>query len=441
VSALQERYKHVIYWRDTEEVEPRPALAGEVSCDVCVVGGGYTGLWTAYQLHKAEPALDIHVLEAEFAGCGASGHNDGFVTPTIGKDIEKLVADHGLERAAEASRAVGRSILEIGRFCRQHQVDAEYEPNDYLLVAVNAAQRRRLERDRALAGRLAGNDGPDILDGGAARELIGSPAIRAAIRTGGALINPHKLARGLARVVEGQGTTISEYTPVTRIERHGAGWRVVAPGGTVTAERVVVAANAYQGAFRQFRRQVMPTWSYAMVSEPLTDEQLARVPWPGREGLVEAQTFLRCCRFTADNRLLWGGGRAYYRYGGDMADRHMDAPNVYRDLRSSFLKFFPDWKDVRFSHAYGGAVAITRDFVPHFGTAAPGLHYGYGYCGNGIAATHLGGKVLRDLVLGKDSEWSRLLFVNRDERSCPPEPFAFVGAKAMTRLIEWKDGR
>ncbi|MEK8174730.1 FAD-binding oxidoreductase [Streptomyces sp. M19] len=177
-------YKNVVYWQETEPVERRPALRENLDCDVCIVGGGYTGLWTAYFLKEAEPALDIRVVEAKYSGYGASGRADGFATPTIGKDIQALVRQFGTQRALEASQAVGRSILEIGRFARRNKVDAEYEANDYLMVATDQAQLRRLEADRDLAVQLGGAAPPEILSREDAQSVIGSPAVVAGMRTG-----------------------------------------------------------------------------------------------------------------------------------------------------------------------------------------------------------------------------------------------------------------
>jgi glycine/D-amino acid oxidase-like deaminating enzyme len=440
-------YKHVVYWHDTEQVVLEPPLRDTVECDVCIVGGGFTGLWTAYFLKEAEPALDIRVVEAKHSGYGASGRADGFVTPTIGKDIQALVKQFGPQRALEASQAVGRSILEIGRFARKNRIDAQYEANDYLMVATDAAQLKRLEHDRALAERMGAGQ-LEILPREESQAIIGSPAILGSMRTGGALVNPFRLARGLAKVVRDKGVTVYDSTPCLRVEP-GVRPTVVTSGGRVKADKVVLATNVDMDAFAPFRKKVVPVWTYAMISEPLTDEQLARVPWEGREGLVEAKSLLTCARFTADNRLMFAGGPAPYYFGRDKRQRNMTRPEVYRAIHQEFLRFFPMWRDLEFSYAYGGMADVVRDYAPHFGTLSGSLGanvlYGYGYCGNGIAATHTGGKVLRDLTLGKDTDFSRLLFVDdarrRPPASFPPEPLLYVGARAATRLMDWKDSR
>jgi glycine/D-amino acid oxidase-like deaminating enzyme len=437
-------YKHVVYWHDTEKVTIEAPLRERVDCDVCIVGGGFTGLWTAYFLKEAEPALDIRIVEANHSGYGASGRADGFVTPTIGKDIQALVKEFGLQRALEASQAVGRSILEIGRFARKNRVDAEYEANDYLMVATDAAQLKRLEHDRALAERM-GAAQAEILPREESRAVIGSPAVLGSMRTGGALVNPFKLSRGIARVVREKGVTIYDNSPCLRVEP-GVRPTVVTAGGQVKADKVVLATNVHMDAFPPFRRKVIPIWTYAMVSEPLSDAQLGRVNWEGREGLVEAKSLLTCARFTHGNRIMFAGGPTPYYYGRDKRQRNMNRPEVYREIHREFLRFFPMWGDVEFSYAYGGTADVVRDFAPHFGRLGGGnILYGYGYCGNGIAATHTGGKVLRDLTLGKDTDFSRLLFVDDERRkppaAFPPDPVLFAGARAVARLMDWKDSR
>ncbi|MFD9465220.1 NAD(P)/FAD-dependent oxidoreductase [Streptomyces sp. NPDC060027] len=437
-------YKHVVYWHDTEQVTVEAPLRETVDCDVCIVGGGFTGLWTAYFLKEAEPALDIRIVEANHSGYGASGRADGFVTPTIGKDIQALVKEFGLRRALEASQAVGRSILEIGRFTRRNHVDAEYEANDYLMVATDAAQLKRLQHDRELAERM-GAARAEILTREESRAVIGSPAVLAGMRTGGALVNPFRLARGIARVVREKGVTIYDKSPCLRVEP-GVRPTVITTGGRVTADKVVLATNVHMDAFPPFRKKVVPIWTYAMVSEPLTDAQLARVRWPGREGMVEAKSLLTCARFTHDNRVMFAGGPAPYYFGRDKRQRNMNRPEVYREIHREFLRFFPMWADLEFTYAYGGTADVVRDYAPHFGSLGGGnILYGYGYCGNGIAATHTGGKVLRDLTLGKDTDYTRLLFVDDERRKppadFPPEPALYVGARAVARLMDWKESR
>ena len=433
--------KHEIYWRETEPVTPGPALREDVRCDVAIVGGGYTGMWTAFFLKQADPSLEIHILEAEYAGAGASGHNDGFMTPTIGHSLSALIHRFGAERAKLAYTVVGKSMLELRRFCGKYDVDAELEPTGYLQVASNPNQMRLLERDLGLIEQLGGGQSSiELLDVAEARERVDSPAIVGAFKVGGALINPHKLARGLLRVVRDLGVHVHESTRVTAMRRTAGGHVLTTPYARVTAPKVLLATNAYQHQFAPFGRKVVPVWSYAAVTRPLTEDELKSVHWPDREGFVEAGNFIVFGRLTAENRLLFGGGRADYHYGRDMDERkHIDSPAATAALRGVLARYFPRWRDIPFSHTYGGCVAITREMVPHVGDTGDGIYYAHGYCGNGISVTHTAAKSLRDLILGRDTTYTNLLFVNGAEKGFPPEPFSYLGSKVVTSALAVQD--
>jgi glycine/D-amino acid oxidase-like deaminating enzyme len=429
--------KHEIFWRETEPVRAGPPLEGDVRCDVCVVGGGYTGLWTALLLKQADPAIDVRVLEAADAGAGASGHNDGFITPTIGHSLHTVVRAFGAERAKPAYAALARSIVELRRFCVRHEIDAELEPNGLYLVACNREQRRRLESDVALADSMGVRY--RMLAGAEARDRIGSPAIGSALEVPGALVNPHRLVRGLARVARAHGVEIHEGTRAISLAAGSGAHRVATARGSVVADRVVLATNAYQHQFEEFGRRVKPVWSYAMVSEPLDEQRLAQIHWPRREGFVEARNFILFARLTAESRLLIGGGPAPCFRGCDMSERHMRNDAIFDRLRAALARYFPAWRDLRFTHAYGGCIGVTRDLLPHVGALGSGLFYGYGYCGNGIAMAHTAAKAIRDLVLERDSSYSKLLFVRDSPPRFPPEPISHLAIRVVSAVLAWQD--
>jgi len=430
--------KNSIYWWETDPVVPGEPLRGRQRADVCIVGGGYTGLWTARHLKLADPSLEIAVVESSWAGSGASGHNDGYAMTVLDMSLHHLVEHHGPELAGAAHRAVARSVVEIGEFCEAHAPDAEYERNGFTGVAVNDAQRWRLQRDLEAAERIGVADDFELREGDAAREAIGSPRVRAVLREGtGALLNPQRLARGLARAVGELGVGIWERSPASSIEPG----RVRTAQGEVEAERIVVATNAYQHALPQFRSRVAPLWSYAMVSEPLTDAQLERVAWPGREGFEDKRNFITIGRPMRENRILWGGRLAPYFYGNDMSGRHMRHERVFAELREAWTDFFPAWSEVGFTHAYGGCIGITPSFLPYVGTLEGGIHYGYGYNGHGVAPSHTVGRTLADLVLGRRTSHTELVYVDQREGRFPPEPLRFLGTRLTTALLERQDRR
>ncbi|HEY0447608.1 FAD-dependent oxidoreductase [Actinophytocola sp.] len=423
--------KHEVYWRDTEPVRPGPPLREDVRCDVAVVGGGYTGMWTALFLKQADPSLEIHLLEADHAGAGASGHNDGFVSPAIGSSPGALIHRFGLERATLAHTVVGRSITELRRFCAEYDVDAELETTGQLRVAADRHQLRLLERDRDLLEQLDGRRSIERLGAADARERVDSPAIVGAFTTDGALLNPHKLARGLLRVVRELGVHVHESTPVTALRRAAGGHVLTTPYARVTAAKVLLATNAHQHRFAAFRRTVVPVWRYAAVTRPLTEPELKSVHWPDREGFVEAGNLAVVARLTADNRLLVGGGGADHSGHGH--------PSATAALRGVLARYFPRWRDIPFSHAYAGRVAVTRERVPHVGGTGDGIFYGYGYGGNEISVAHTAAKSLRDLILGRDSVYTNLLFVNGAEKRFPPAPFTLLGSRAVAGALAVQD--
>jgi len=399
-------------------------------------------MWTAYFLKRAEPSLEVAIVESDWAGAGASGHNDGYAMTVLDMSLHHLLERHGPERAGEAHEAVARSVVEIGEFCSEHGVDADYERNGFLALAVNDGQRWRLDRDLEASQRIGAGHDFELFEGDAARERVGSPNVEAALREGrGALLNPLKLARGLARVLtEELGVRIWERTPATEIS---AG-RVITGRGEVTASTVVVATNAYQHRFRRFRSRVVPIWSYAMVTEPLSDEQLARVAWPHREGWEDKRNFITIGRLVHDGerqRVLFGGRLAPYFWGNSMDARRIRNEHVFGQIRDAWTEFFPSWSDVRFSHAYGGPVAITGTFLPYVGRSGDGMLHGYGYNGHGVAPSHTVGRTLADLALRQETEHTGLVFVGQDESTIPPEPLRFIGARLTTRLLERQDRR
>ncbi|WP_020519541.1 NAD(P)/FAD-dependent oxidoreductase [Catelliglobosispora koreensis] len=419
------RYEN--YWLSTEPVEPGPPLPGDVSCDVAIVGGGYTGLWAAHFLKEESPGLDVHILEADYAGAGASGMNAGFVQMTAGKVLRRMLWYYGREKAGGVYKSVARSILELGRFCKRNEIDADFQSNGIVQVATDRKQLARIQLQVARANR-AGAGAFDLLDAKRAQEIIGSPSVLGAIKVSGAQVNPHRLVRGLARVVRSQGVTIHEQTPVTTIVKNGDKWEITTEHGTVTASQVVVATNAWQGTFPELYARQYPIWNYLMVSEPLTDAQLAKVRWPGREAVANSLSFSTAARLTPDNRVLWAGG-LWYRFGDRETSRaHERNDEAFGLLEESFRGFFPQWGDVKFAYAHGGLISWSHTFIPQFGRTPSGMIYGHGYTGSGIAASHTGGKILRDLVLERQTEYTDLAFVTVNQPKFLPGEWGNKGA-------------
>ena len=435
-AAIQpDRLKRRIYWWDTVEVESRESLRGDSRVDVAVVGGGFTGLWTAYQLKRAEPGLSVAVLEREWVGSGASGHNDGFAIALLDLSLPDLIANWGLERARGTHEAIARSVEEIGEFCAEHDVEADYRRPGFLSIARSGGERARLEADYQAAERMGVAWDFELLEGDAAQSVLGSPVVQAVMREGrGAQLNPLALTQGIAKACESMGVRVYERTPVLEVV---PGDPVVCryDGGEVKAGHAVIATNAFAWQFREFRRKVLPLWSYALVSKPLSDEQIGRVRWRDHVGYEDKRVLVSDGRLTPDNRFLCGGAEPIYFRGNSMDRKHADSPRPYQQLHRDAMELFPMWRDLEWDYAYAGCMGMTPNFVPYFGSLGSNVHYGLAYNGHGVAPSHTGGKVLRDLVLGRASEYTELFFVNGREPRWPPEPLRFAGARVTTRMV------
>jgi glycine/D-amino acid oxidase-like deaminating enzyme len=429
-----------IYWLETSHRDPAPSLDESRDVDVAIVGGGYTGLWTAYHLLQGDPSLCIAVLEGESIGSGASGRNGGFAMTLLDLSLSLLRRNHGDEAARAAHRAVATSVTEIGATIEAEGIDCEWRYGGLLVVATNPAQLERLQLDRQAAEGM-GLDGFSWLDGPATRAELDSPTYLAGLREEHCgVLHPAKLAHGLARVLEGRGVQVFEHTPVTAIDEVPSGMRIRTPRGHVDAQQVVLATNAWAAHQPWIPRQVVPLYTYIALTEPLTDAQWDAIGWASHCGVEDKRNFVHYYRRTVDGRILWGGSDGIiYRNGriDPRLDRH-DA--TLARLERTFRRTFPQLSSVRFTHHWGGPVAITSNFVPIFGTRADGrFHYGVGYNGHGVAPSHTGGKVLAAKVLGRDDERTDLCFVDRPVVPFPKEPLRWLGAEASRRALLRQD--
>jgi glycine/D-amino acid oxidase-like deaminating enzyme len=421
------------YWLDAlPPREPEQPLDGPVEADLCIVGGGFTGLWAALHAKADDPSRDVVVLEAETVGFGASGRNGGFALGSLTHGIE-----NGIARFAEEMQQLERLGREnfqgfVGDIERLG-IDCELELTGDLGVALEPHEVVWLEEFAELLARHGHEH--ELFDEAAIRAEVASPTYLGGIwaKTDAALVHPGKLALGLAGAARAAGVRIHERTRATKLVDDGAGLRVLAPAGHVRARRVLLATSAYAPLLREIRRYVAPVYDYALMTEPLSAEQRESIGWKRRQGIGDMANQFHYYRLSADDRILWGGYDAVYRYGGPVRPELDDDDATFAKLSQHFFTTFPQLEGVRFSHRWGGAIDTCSRFSVFFGTAHGGrVAYAVGYTGLGVVSTRFGARVALDLLDGRETEATRLRYVRSKPVPFPPEPLR-SGVIQLTR--------
>ena len=417
------------YWLDRLPArDPHPPLRGRVDADLCVVGGGFTGLWAALHAKADDPARDVVVLEAETIGHGASGRNGGFLLGSLTHGIANGLARFGdeiavLERLGHENLAGLRADLD------RHAIDCDLELTGDLVALLEPYQDEWIEEEVALL-RAYGHD-VEVLDGPAMRAEVHSPTYRGGIwdRTDAGLVDPGRLVDGLRAAAERLGVRIFEGThaeALRDVDARGA-VEVAAAGGRVRARRVLLATSAFPPLLRAIHRSVVPVYDYALVTEPLDAAQREAVGWRRRQGLSDGANQFHYYRLTPDDRILFGGYDAVYRFRGPVGPEHDDDERSFARLSAHFFHTFPQLRGLRFTYRWGGAIDTSSRFSVFFGTAHEGrVAYAVGYTGLGVGATRFGARVALDLLDGRDTEATRLRYVRRRPVPFPPEPLRWA---------------
>ena len=413
-------------WLDSaDRPAARPPLSADTTADLVVVGGGYTGLWTALLAKERDPGRDVVLVEAQRIGWAASGRNGGFCSASLthGRDNgEQRFPDEidtleriGQQNLAEIESAIGR-----------YGIDCSWELTGSLSVATEPHQVAWLEDA----------DSGAFLDQDAIRAEVASPTYLAGLwtRDDNALLDPARLAWGLAEAAERLGVRIHEGTAVAGLEKDGAGMLVrTTEGRTIRAGRVALGTNAFPPLVRRVRWHTVPVYDYALMTEPLSAEQLASVGWRHRQGIDDCGNQFHYYRLTADNRILWGGYDAIYHFGRRIDGSLDQRTATFELLARQFFETFPQLEGLRFSHQWGGAIDTCTRFFAFFGTAYAGrAAYALGYTGLGVGATRFGANVMLDLLDGLSTERTALEMVRSKPLPFPPEPFAYAGVQ-LTR--------
>ncbi len=432
-----------LWWLDEDPLEPdsHPALIGDLRADLCVVGAGYTGLWTALLAKERQADRDVVVLEQYETGAGASGRNGGFCNASLTHGFT-----NGMKRFAREMATIQRlgrqNLDEIEATVARYGIECDWERTGELRVAVAPWQFAGMREEARLRNEMG--DHVEVLDREQVQARIHSPLYEGALFDvdGTALVDPARLVWGLERACLSLGVRIFENSKVEWLEDVDEGTRAHTPYGTVTAAKVALATNVFPSLIRHARKYVVPVFDYALVTEPLSDDQLATIGWRGREGVADSGNQFHYYRMTNDNSILWGGYDAIYTFRGRARRDYEFNAETYATLASHFLKTFPQLAGVRFTHAWGGAIDTCTRFSPFWGTAHDGnVSYVMGYTGLGVAATRFGASVMLDLLDDRDTEATRLTMVRKRPVPFPPEPLKLIFIRLTQYSLRRADER
>jgi glycine/D-amino acid oxidase-like deaminating enzyme len=430
-------YQRLSLWWEAipDPLPPRPALTDDLDVDVCIVGAGFTGLWTAHSLALADPSLRIAVLEREVAGFGASGRNGGWCSALFATSDAALARQHGAEAMRAMRRAMQETVDVVGASAASEGIDCHFVKGGSIDLVRSEAQHIRAmdEVDESLALGFSEHDlrwlAPDET-----REVIGAAgALGATFTPHCAVVQPALLARGLADAVERHGVTIYEHTEVLAIQAGEAGDRpsVRTRGGTVRAEFVVRATEAWTPTLPGLERAIVPVYSLMVATEPLSADFWSRAGLDSRATFADHRHMIIYGQRTADGRIAFGGRGAPYHYGSTISPTFDSAPAVHQLLRQTLAELFPEVADARFTHSWGGPLGIPRDWHSSVGLdRATGLAWAGGYVGDGVSTTNLAGRTLADLITGADSPLIRLPWVGHVSPRWEPEPLRWLGVNA-----------
>ncbi len=427
------------FWFDSAGLYDEPLnapLKSRIKADVAVVGGGFTGLSSAYHLSRKFPDKKIVLLESAYCGYGASGRNGGMAIP-YHPEIYYIAEKQGAEAARKFKEVNAQGLDLIKELVQRHGINCDLEDTGVMVLGTSDKKMKELEEMNKWAGEVGIKS--RILNQREVRsELKSERYLGAQNISAGAIINPAKLARGLKKAVEGQGVEIFERTPVISIKA-GSSIRINAEQGEVEAPALVLGLNGYSGKLGFFRNRVMPLCNYVIATEPLSPAQMDSIGWSGRQMLWDTRTEFDYFRLTADNRIVFGGELAPYFFGAELSSGNYK-PSL-KMLEQGLLKTFPQLAGIKITHRWGGTMAFTLDLLPAIGVTGPNrnIFYGLGYSGEGVALSQLAGKIISQLYGKEDTDLTRFLLVNRKMPLLPPEPIRYPGLALYKKYLKMSD--
>ena len=426
------------FWLDDPEApEPRPQLAEHLHCDLLVVGGGFTGLWTALLAKEEDPSLDVVLVEGERIGWAATGRNGGFVSSSLTHGLPNGV-DRFADEMPTLLRMGDENLDAMEETIARYGIDAQWEHNGELTAAYEQWQVDELGH-YVEQGKEYGVD-IELWDAQRMQEEVHSPTYLGGLHEphGIALVNPARLAWGLATAAESLGVRIFERSKVTGLAEEG-GQMVASTGyGQVQAPKVALATNIFPNLVRRARSYVIPVWDYVLMTEPLSPQQMDSIGWRHRQGIGDGGNQFHYYRLSSDNRILWGGYDAIYHFSNGMGEELAQRPESFVRLAEHFFTTFPQLDGLRFSHTWGGAIDTSTRFCALWGQAYGGkVSYVLGYTGLGVGATRFGAQVMLDHLHGRRTERTELQMVRKKPVPFPPEPVKSAGVQ----LTRWSIAR
>ncbi len=442
LDAIADADPYAYWFEDADAPDSNPTLVRTENCDLCVVGGGYTGLWTAIIAKERDPSIDVVLIEGNEIGSAASGRNGGFMESSLTHGVAngqarfpdeiELLEQLGLENLDEIEAAIDR-----------YGIDCDYERTGVIDVATDRHPPSYLDELRDDFGQLRElGQRVQWLDRDQMRAQVASPTYTGGLwrKDRAALVDPARLAWGLKAAAESLGVRIYEDSKAVALERDGVGVMVRTPLGVVRAGHVALATNAFKPLLRRVRNYIIPVYDYCLVTEPLTAAQLDEIGWRGRQGLSDIPNQFHYYRLTSDNRILWGGYDALYFWRGRMSSELESRPESWATLSQHFFQTFPQLEGLRFTHAWGGAIDTSSRFCVFWGTALGGrASYALGYTGLGVGSSRFGAAVMLDLLHGRPSAATETRFVRSKPLPFPPEPFKFAGIQATRWSLDRED--
>ncbi len=429
-----------VFWLDNRDRPvPLPPLVGPQETDLLIVGGGFTGLWTALLAKEQDPDSSVLLVEASRVGDGASGRNGGFVSSSLTHGFA-----NGYERWPDELPQLlemgHRNLDEIEQAIVRYGIDCDFVRSGEMDVAVEEHQLDGLA-DTAALMRSFGED-VELLDGEAARERVNSPSYLGALLDprGTAIVDPARLVWGLRAACLAAGVRIVENSPVVELGEAGGRMRARTRLGSVTARKVALATSAYPSLLKRLSHYVVPVYDYVLMTEPLSAEQRVSIGWSGREGLSDSGNQFHYYRTTSDGRILWGGYDAIYHRGNGFGPQFENDEAAYERLAEHFLQTFPQLEGIRFSHAWGGAIDTCTRFSAFWGSAHGGKTvYVAGFTGLGVGASRFGARTMLDLLARRTTPRTDLDMVRSKPLPFPPEPLRSIGIALTTRSLKRAD--